>query len=206
MLVGVAVRDAQVIPADKFDLHMCGTMVIWSCTFLRFFWRVVPRNPLAMSFHVANIAGQGNQIRRAVEYKIENGEREELETFAKAAAATTAVLAGIMGASGRIVSILTRPTMPDSVRSVAGNPIGPLTVFFWAPAGKLMLSVNNADLDKPTEKISLNNSLVLTCTGAIWTHYGFVISPINKFQASVNAMLCVTSGYQACRKIKADYT
>ena len=205
-LVAAAVADAQHVKPEKIDLPMAGTMVVYSGTFLGFFWRVIPRNPLGISCHVFNIAAQGNQIRRATEYKIENGERKEVETFAKAAAATTAVLAGLISMSGRAIAKMTQPEMPSIVQKIGGSPTGPLTVFFWAPASKMLLSMNNlVDLDKPTDKMSLNNQLALTATGVIWTRYCFVITPVNHGLAAVNAVLGISSAYHAARKIKADY-
>ena len=204
--MAAAVADAQTIPADKIDLPMTGTMIVYSGTFLGFFWRVIPRNPLGISCHLFNIAAQGNQIRRAAEYKIENGERQEVEAFAKAAAVTSAVLAGLIGVSGRMITYLTQPSMPSIVQKIGSSPVGPLTVFFWAPASKMMLSANNlVDLEKDTNKMSLNNQLALTATGVIWTRYCFVIQPVNYNLAAVNAILGVSSAYHAVRKIKADY-
>ena len=205
-LVGAAVVDAQTVKPDKIDLPMTGTMIIYSGTFLGFFWRVIPRNPLGISCHLFNIAAQGNQIRRAVEHKIECGERKEVEAFAKAASATSAVLAGLICMSGRMITKMTQPNMPAIVQKMGSSPTGPLTVFFWAPASKLLLSMNNlVDLNKPTDKMSLNNQLALTATGAIWTRYCFVITPVNINLAAVNAVLGLSSAYHAVRKIKADY-
>ena len=78
-LAAAAVADAQHVKPEKIDLPMAGTMVVYSGTFLGFFWRVIPVT-FGISCHVFNIAAQGNQIRRATEYKIENG-KEEAETL-----------------------------------------------------------------------------------------------------------------------------
>lgn len=205
-LVGAAVYDANYLGPERIDLPMTGTMIVYSGTFLGFFWRVVPRNPLGLACHVFNIFAQGNQIRRAAEYKIANGEGDEVKDFAAKAAGIGAGLAATIASSGKIIKYLTKPTMPSILQKVGGSPVGPLTVFFWAPASKWLLSANNlVDLKKPTDKMSMSNQLALTITGVIWTRYSFVITPINYNLAAVNAVLGVSSGYHLMRKVKADH-
>jgi hypothetical protein len=205
-LVGAAVYDANFIGPDRIDLPMTGTMIVYSATFLGFFWRVVPRNPLGLACHVFNIGAQGNQIRRAAEYKIEKGEGAEVKDFATKAAVVSAGLAATIASSGRMIKYLTQPKMPSVLQKIGGSDVGPLTVFFWAPASKWLLSANNlVDLKKDTNKMSFANQFALTITGVIWTRYSFVISPVNYSLAAVNAVLGVSSGYHLSRKIKADY-
>jgi hypothetical protein len=207
-LVGAAVYDATYNGPEKIDLPMVGTMWVYSATFLRFFWKVVPRNPLGMACHVFNIGAQSNQIRRAAEYKSEQSEqgRKEVETFTKMAAATAVSLMGVVFASKHVAKSLSGPSMPSFVQQVASSPVGPFTVFFWAPASKWALSANNlVDLKKDTNRMSMANQIALSVTGLIWTRYSLVITPINYNLAAVNFTLGVSSMYHLQRKVRNDY-
>ncbi|KAI4134885.1 MAG: hypothetical protein LQ347_001148 [Umbilicaria vellea] len=73
------------------------------------------------------------------------------------------------------------------------SPIGMKTVHFWAPVMKWTLVLAGAsDFARPAEKLSLTQNLALTCTGAIWTRWCFIIKPRNILLAAVNFLLgCV---------------
>ena len=60
-------------------------------------------------------------------------------------------------------------------------------------------------LDRPTDKISLTQYAALTLTGAIFSRYGLVVTPINYPLTSVNILLFGSSAWHLGRKIKADY-
>ena len=187
---------------------MTVTMIGYSGLFIRFAWAVQPRNYILFACHSFNVTAQVNQLRRAIEYRAANvpGALEEMTEFGTKAAMAGAALAATVFSSGRIRKALTVDTMPGFVKNIAGHPAGPLTIFFWAPTSKWLLSVNNLrDLNKPTDKMSLAQQTALTCTGIIWTRYGMVINPVNYNLALVNAVLGVSSGYHLYRKIKADY-
>ena len=51
----------------------------------------------------------------------------------------------------------------------------------------------------------LSSSLQLTLTGAIFSRYGLVVTPINYPLTGVNVLLFATSAWHLGRKIKADY-
>ena len=207
-LVGAAVYDAAYNGPERIDLAMTGTMIVYSGTFLRFFWAVVPRNPLGIACHTFNILAQGNQVRRAAEYKIENSPtgKQEVTDFAMKAGVAGLGLTALIASSGRMAAKLASPTMPSFVQSMGTSPVGPMTVFFWAPASKWLLSANNlVDLEKPTEKMSMSNQIALTVTGVIWTRYSVVITPVNYNLAAVNLVLGISSGYHLMRKLKNEY-
>ena len=207
-LVGAAVYDATYNPADKIDLPMTGTMIAYSATFLRFFWKVIPRNPLGIACHVFNISAQVNQVRRAAEYQMSLGEEKKREVealMAKGAAAGVALL-GIIAGSPRVAARMAAPEMPSFVRSMSTSAVGPFTVFFWAPASKWLLSANNlVDLKKDTNKMSMANTVAMSVTGIIWTRYSMVITPINYNLAAVNLVLGMSSLYHVQRKVRNDY-
>ena len=62
-----------------------------------------------------------------------------------------------------------------------------------------------SQLDRPTDKISLTQYAALTLTGAIFSRYGLVVTPINYPLTSVNILLFASSAWHLGRKIKADY-
>ena len=60
------------------------------------------------------------------------------------------------------------------------HPAGPKTVFFWAPAMKWSLVLAGlSDLNRPAENLSLGQNVALAATGAIWSRYSLVITPVN---------------------------
>eukprot|EP00605_Chrysophyceae_sp_TOSAG23-4_P002220 GSChrysophyteH1.ASY1.ANO1.2463.1 assembled CDS len=207
-LVAAAVYDATFNPAEKIDIAMTGTMIAYSATFLRFFWKVIPRNPLGIACHAFNITAQCNQIRRAAEYKMGLSEesKKEVEALMVKGAAVGAGIMGLIAGSGAMVRKLSAPAMPSFVQAVAKSPVGPFTVFFWAPTTKWGLSANNlVDLKKDTDKMSMANQLALSLTGFIWTRYSVVIVPINYNLALVNFVMGTSSVYHLQRKVRNDY-
>ena len=86
------------------------------------------------------------------------------------------------------------------------HPAGPKTIFFWAPAWKWMLTFASIDLFfRPANKISLNQSFSLMITGAIWSRYSLVITPINYTLFSVNIALFVAYAIQCGRVLHHKY-
>jgi hypothetical protein len=207
-LVGAAVYDASFKGPEIIDVPMTVTMIGYSSLFMRFAWAVDPRNYLLFACHTFNVTAQVNQLRRAIEYKLANvpNAAEELTAFGQKMAATGVGLLALIASSGRIKSALSSNNVPEFVRKTSLHPAGPLTIFFWAPTSKWLLSANNlADLNKPTDKISFSQQLALTSTGLIWTRYATVINPVNYNLAVVNFVLALSSGYHLSRKVKADY-
>jgi mitochondrial pyruvate carrier 2 len=207
-LVGAAVYDASFKGPDIIDPTMTAVMIGYSSLFVRFAWAVQPRNYLLFACHSFNIAAQLNQMRRAIEYKIANvpTAAKELKELGQKVAMGGVVLAGTLLSSNKIKAVMSTPSVPGFIRKAVEHPAGPFTVFFWAPTSKWLLSgANLANLDKPTDTISMAQTVALTATGVIWTRYSFVINPINYNLAIVNFALGCSSGYHLARKIKADY-
>lgn len=149
---------------------MTGVMIGYSSLFMRFAWRVQPRNYLLLACHTFNVAAQMNQLRRSIEYKLANSATamEELTAVGQRAAAVGAALALTILSSGRVKSALSSPNMPGFVRSLSSHPAGPFTIFFWAPTSKWFLSgANLLNVNKPTDTISLAQTTALTMTGAL---------------------------------------
>jgi hypothetical protein len=207
-LVGAAVFDASFKGPEIVDMPMTGVMIGYSSLFMRFAWMVQPRNYLLFACHTFNVGAQLNQLRRAVEYKLEHSASaaQDLSKMAMTAAVGGATLAAAIFTSNKAHAIMSAPTVPSFIRNFSSHPAGPFTIFFWAPTSKWLLSgANLLNIDKPTDTISLAQTAALTATGVIWTRYSFVISPINVNLAIVNLALGLSSGYQLVRKVKADY-
>jgi mitochondrial pyruvate carrier 2 len=185
---------------------MTGTMIVYSSLFMRFAWCVQPRNMILLACHTFNVAAQGNQLRRGLEYKLEKdpGAMDEIKALGMQAGMAVSIVASALVARKPVMNACL--TGPSFTKSIAEMPAGPFYIHFWAPSSKWMLSVTNIlDMDRPVEKISLAQTLSLTCTGVVWSRWSMVISPINYNLMTVNLALAATSGYQLYRKVKADY-
>ena len=97
--------------------------------------------------------------------------------------------------------LLQKLPLPKSVKGFIEHPAGPLTIFFWAPTFKWMITIANIkDFSRPAEDISINQQLAIFLTGVIWTRYATVITPVNFNLMSVNIAMASTSSYQLYRK------
>ena len=86
------------------------------------------------------------------------------------------------------------------------SPGGPFTIHPWPPVTKLGISgVNMLELNRPTDKISLSQMSALPATGATFSRYGLLVTPINYPLTSVNVLMFLSSAWHVGRKIKADY-
>ena len=207
-LVGAAVFDAGFKGPEIIDMPMTGVMIGYSSLFMRFAWAVQPRNYLLFACHSFNVAAQLNQLRRVIQYKIENvpSAAKEFADMGKKVGYAGLTLAAVMFSSNKMKALLSHQSVPSFIKTVSLHPAGPFTVFFWAPTSKWLLSgANMLNLDKPTDTISLAQTVALTCTGVIWSRYSFVINPVNYNLAIVNIALGLSSGYHLIRKINADY-
>lgn len=206
-LVGSAVYDATNKGPEIISIPMTGTMIVYSSLFMRFAWAVSPRNYLLFACHTFNIGAQMNQMRRALNYKMETdpeGEKEIKEYGMKAAAAAAAVL-GSVAISTPLQNAIVK-SAPKAISDFAAHPAGPFQIHFWAPSFKWALSVTQLlEVNRPTDKISLSQTTALTATGVIWSRYAMVINPVNYNLMFVNIALGASSGYHLARKIKADY-
>lgn len=207
-LVGAAVYDATMKGPEIIDMGMTVTLTGYSALFMRFAWAVQPRNFILFACHTFNVGAQMNQLRRAIEYKIQKvpGAEEEMKTLGQKVGGLCVGLGLLLASAARIRNVLSSESMPSFVKSMAEHPAGPMTIFFWAPTSKWLLSVNNlVDLKKDTDHMSFAQQCALTSTGVIWTRYSFVISPVNYNLAIVNFVLGLSSGYHLTRKINNDY-
>ncbi|KAK6017192.1 hypothetical protein OSTOST_17320, partial [Ostertagia ostertagi] len=85
------------------------------------------------------------------------------------------------------------PVLPAFAKPAWNHPAGPKTVFFWAPTIKwALVAAGLADLPSPCTQ-------AITLSGAIWTRYCLVITPINYYLSSVNFFVMCSGLIQLCR-------
>ena len=92
--------------------------------------------------------------------------------------------------------------LPAAAKRFIDHPAGPLTIFFWAPTFKWMITLANIkDFSRPVENVSVPQQIAIFLTGVIWSRYSTVINPVNYNLLSVNIAMASTAGYQLFRKI-----
>jgi hypothetical protein len=202
---GAAIYDAALQGPEVISLNMTGVMLIYSSLFTRWAWIVHPRNTLLAACHATNVCAQANQMRRALEHKIELGEKDQVEDIAKRAAMVAAGGAGCV-VFGPVIQRAIVDANLGPISATAGAAAGPFTVHFWAPMSKWLISgASFLDLDRPTDKISLPQYTALTLTGFFFSRYALLVVPINYVLCSVNIALFGSSLYHWVRKVNADY-
>ena len=204
-MTGAAIWDASTAGPELISMNMTSVMLVYSSLFARWAWVVQPRNIALCACHVSNVIAQTNQMRRAIEFKLEKGEEAEVKEAGTKAAAfavgTAALIAGGPALQSAIVGANLGP-----VSAMAAAPAGPFTVHFWAPMSKWLISgASFLDLDRPTENVSLTQYSALTLTGFFFSRYAMLVTPINYLLCSVNIALFASSAWHLGRKIKADY-
>jgi len=202
---GAAIYDAAQSGPEIISLNMTGVLIVYSSLFAKWAYVVKPRNMALCLCHVTNVLAQANQFRRALEYKIEQGEEDEVKDIAMKAAAT---------AAGGAACVLGGPVLQAGIvnaemgllSALAAADAGPFTVHFWAPMSKWLISgANFLDLDRPIDKISLPQYTALTLTGFFFSRYSLLVKPINYILCSVNIALFGSSAWHLGRKVNADY-
>lgn len=184
---------------------MTPVLIVYSMLFARWAMIIQPKNHFLAACHVTNIAAQGNQLRRALEFKISNGQEEQVtELVQKAGIAGSCMFAGVL-AGPTIRSALSSANL-GVVSQVAAADAGPFTVHFWAPMSKWLISgASFFDLHRPTDQISLAQYTALTLTGLFFSRYSLLVKPINYVLCSVNIALFGSSAWHLGRKVNADF-
>ena len=197
-----AVYDASSKGPEVISLKMTGVMLAYSTLFGAWAgWAVMPRNFILAGSHIFNVLAQSNQMRRCLEYKMANdpGGAAEVQELGKKAGAALAGVAVFAVAAPHLKAM-----MP--VGTYLASAGGPFTIHPWPPMTKLAISGTSLlELNRPTDKISLSQYSALTVTGALFSRYGLVVTPINYPLTCVNILLFASSFYHLSRKIKADY-
>ena len=204
-MTGAAIWDATNAGPEMISLNMTSVMLVYSSLFARWAWVVKPQNLALCACHISNVFAQSNQMRRAIQHKIDQGEQEEVNAMGMKAGAfivgTGALIAGGPALQAAAVGANLGP-----VSTIAGAAAGPFTVHFWAPMSKWLISgASFLDLNRPTDKVSITQYTALTLTGLFFSRYAMLVSPINYMLCSVNIALFSSSAWHLGRKIKADY-
>jgi hypothetical protein len=127
---GAAIYDASLQGPEVISLTMTPVLIVYSTLFARWAYVVKPRNLLLMWCHVTNVAAQSNQLRRALEYKIETGNKDQVDKFVMDSAKAGGVAAVAVAAGPKIRSVLTGTNL-GIISRIAASEAGPFTVHFW---------------------------------------------------------------------------
>jgi mitochondrial pyruvate carrier 1 len=126
---GAAIYDASLQGPEVISLTMTPVLIVYSSLFARWAWVVKPQNLLLCGCHVTNVLAQGNQLRRALEHKMQNGQEKEVQDMCTKATIGGAVLTGSV-----LVGPMMRSTISNMnlgvVSKVAAADAGPFTVHF----------------------------------------------------------------------------
>ena len=202
---GAAIYDASKQGPEVISLTMTPVLIVYSTLFARWAWVVKPQNLLLCACHVTNVAAQLNQLKRALEFKMENGESDQVNNMMQKVGVAGVATGAAIVAGPRMRSALTSANL-GILSSVAAADAGPFTVHFWAPMSKWFISgASFLELYRPTDKISLPQYTALTLTGFFFSRYALLVTPINYTLCSVNIALFVSSAWHLGRKIKADF-
>jgi len=202
---GAAIYDSALQGPEVISLTMTPVLIVYSGLFGRWAWVVKPRNLSLMYCHIANVIAQTNQLRRALEYKMDNGEEEQVKEMLQQIGVLGGVTAAAVVGGPTARTALTGANL-GFVSSIAAADAGPFTVHFWAPMSKVFISgASMLDLNRPTDQISLPQYAALTATGFFFTRYALLVTPINYTLCAVNVALFLSSFWHFGRKINADY-
>merc|ERR1712166_103714 len=108
----------------------------------------------------------------------------------------------MLGIAPKLQAMSMRMTfLPKTILNFFAHPAGPYTIFFWAPTFKWMITFANVgDMKKPAENISVNQQIAIFATGAIWSRYSMVITPVNYNLMIVDIFMGASAGVQLFRK------
>lgn len=204
---GAAIYDSSVSGPEAISLNMTGVLIVYSSLFTRWAYVVKPQNLFLAACHATNVLAQFNQLRRALQYKIDQGgkKKEEVEAY---------VMKAVAGLGGGVACVFGGPVLRSKLvdanlgvlSEFAAAPAGPFTVHFWAPMSKWLISgASFLDLHRPTDKISITQYSALTLTGLFFSRYSLLVNPINYSLCAVNIALFGSSAWHLGRKVNADY-
>ena len=198
-------KDASVI-----SVPMTSTLAMYSLAFMRFAWRVSPRNYILFACHIFNEGVQLTQLYRRYQYDKMQVHADRRDTGSPPSEIVKSAFCASIVATGLFVPkiqryVMSRSWIPDRTKKLLNHPAGPFTIFFWAPTMKWALSIANLiDYKRPVDKLSIPQQVALAITGVIWTRWSFVITPVNYNLAAVNAALAATGMYHIMRKTVYD--
>ena len=117
-MTGSAIYDANLKGPEIISLNMTSVMLVYSSLFARWAWVVKPQNLALCACHVSNVIAQSNQMRRAIEYKLSQGQDKEVQEMGQKAA---------IGAASMAALIVGGPTIQGAI---VGAGLGPVRCVF----------------------------------------------------------------------------
>ena len=152
-MTGSAIYDASFAGPEVISLTMTPVMIVYSSLFARWAFVVKPQNLLLSACHVSNVVAQLNQMRRAIEHKLANGEQAAVNEIGMKSAAFAVTVGGLC-AGGQTLRAAVVGAKMGPVSAFAESAAGPFTVHFWAPMSKWLISgASFIDLNRPTDKV-----------------------------------------------------
>jgi hypothetical protein len=118
------VYDMTQKDASHVSVPMTGTLAVYSLAFMRFAWRVSPRNYILLACHVFNEGVQLAQLYRKFQYDAVAG-NEIKEAFCASVVATGLFVPKIQQ------KVLASKMVPEKAKQLLAHPAGPFTIFFW---------------------------------------------------------------------------
>jgi hypothetical protein len=125
---------------EVISLTMTPVLIVYSTLFARWAWGVKPHPTLTLcACHVTNVAAQLNQLRRGLEFKIENGEQIQVNDVLQKVGVAGAATAVAIAAGPRMRTALGSSNL-GMVSAVEAADASPFTDHFWAPMSKWFIS------------------------------------------------------------------
>jgi hypothetical protein len=126
---GAAMYDASLGGPEVISLTMTPVLIVYSALFARWAWVVQPQNLLLCSCHVTNVCAQGNQLRRALEHKLQNGQEEQVYAMGQQAAVGGTLIGASVLAAPMMRSALIKANA-GLLSDIAAADAGPFTLHF----------------------------------------------------------------------------
>ncbi|XP_030383656.1 mitochondrial pyruvate carrier 2-like [Scaptodrosophila lebanonensis] len=91
--------------------------------------------------------------------------------------------------------------LPAALRPLWHSPVGPRTIFFWAPTIKwAVVLAGIADMyHRPPESVAREQCAMLAITGLLWSRWAVQIKPRNYNYLAVNLTLFLSQAIQLYR-------
>jgi len=124
------VYDMTQKDASHVSVPMTGTLALYSLAFMRFAWRVSPRNYILLACHVFNEGVQLVQLYRRLQFDRQFQKSNEVISIVKEAFCASVVASGIFVPKLQ-QKVLSSKFIPENAKRLLAHPAGPFTIFFW---------------------------------------------------------------------------
>ena len=121
------IYDAFSSGPEVISLTMTPVLIVYSSLFVRWALIVNPRNVPLAACHATNVVSQLNQLRRALDYKLQHGQEQQVKDITQKAAFGGACIAGSIVLGPTLRAALTKNTQLGPVSTIAAADAGPFT-------------------------------------------------------------------------------